>query len=144
MQVSRQRIRFVGAAASATMAVIYSLIGLRIYDIGGSTTGETVDLGLFGASAGSAFLALAVLLALTDRRWLWIPAVAFQVFVYAIYFGTSGTRVPPFEILGITLRIVQIPLVLALIYLTVKAPMSTRSPGGRDDPSTNRPVRIGA
>jgi hypothetical protein len=126
------------------MAAIYFLIGLRIFDIGGSTTGDTVDVGMFGASAGSAFLALAVLLVLTDRRWLWIPAVLFQLFVYAIYIGTSAIRVPPFEIYGITLRIVQVPLVLALVYLSVKAPMSTRAPSGRVDPSTNRHVRIGA
>ncbi len=144
MRISRQRIRYVGAAASATMAVIYFLIGLRIFDIGGSTTGDTVDVGLFGASAGSAFLTLAILLLLADRRWLWIPAVLIQVFVFAIYIGTSGIRVPPFEISGITLRIVQIPLLLALVYLSVKAPMSTRAPRGRPDPSTSPQVRIGA
>jgi len=144
MHISRQGVRIVGAAAAATMAVIYFLIGLRIFDVGGSTTGETVDIGLFGASAGSAFLALAALLVLTDRRWLWIPAVLVQVFVYAIYISTSGVRVPPFELYGITLRIVQIPLVLALVYLSVRAPSSTRTRSGRNDHSGNRHVHIGA
>ena len=109
-------------SASLTMAAIYFLIGLGIADIGGSSTGEMVDLAMFGASAGSVFLLLGVLLLLTDRRWLWVLAAIFQVFVFATYFGASSGRVPPFEMWGITLRIVQIVLFVSLVYLSVRAP----------------------
>jgi peptidoglycan/LPS O-acetylase OafA/YrhL len=122
MHLARQRVRYVGVLAASAMCVIYFLIGLGILDIGGSKSGETVDLRLFGFSAGSAFLILALLLASTDRRWLWIGAAVFQVWVYLIYFATSGGREPPFEIWGITLRVVQLPLLAALVYLSWKAP----------------------
>jgi hypothetical protein len=104
------------------MSAIYFLIGLRVLDIGVSKSGEMVDLRVFGFSAGSAFLILALLLAFTDRRWLWILAALFQVWVYVIYFVVSGGRDPPFEMWGITLRIIQLPLLAVLIYLSWKAP----------------------
>jgi hypothetical protein len=121
------------AAAAATMAVIYFLIGLRLLDIGGSSTTEQVDLGMFGASAGTAFLVIAVLALAADRRWIWVAAATFQLFVYVTYFATSGIRVPPFETWGLTLRLVQVPLLVALIYLSVKAPAVDSDP--RDSPA---------
>jgi hypothetical protein len=107
------------------MAVIYLLIGLQVLRIGGGTSGETVDLAMFGFSAGLAFLVLAVLLASTDRRWLWIVATIAQIWVYWVYFSVSGGREPPFEMWGITLRILQLPLLAALIYLAWNRPPST-------------------
>ena len=124
MQISRTTVRYVGAAAAALMAVIYFLIGLGVLDIGGTTDGKTDVFG-FGVSAGAAFLLWAVLLALVDRRWLWVVAVAFQVLVYVIYIGASGVRVPQFELWGITLRIIQLPLLVALVYLSLRAPGSS-------------------
>jgi hypothetical protein len=106
------------------MAAIYLLIGLGILDIGGSTSGETVDLALFGLSAGIAYVVLALLLALTDRRWLWILAALLMLWVYVIYLSTSGVREPSFEVWGITLRIVQLPLLAVLIYLSWNSPRS--------------------
>lgn len=125
MHLSRVTVRYVAAAASATMAVIYFLIGLGVLGIGGAKTGESVDLGVFGGGAGTAFLVLSALLATTDRRWIWALAAIFQVFVYVVYVATSGVREPAFETWGITLRLVQLPLLLGLIYLTLKAPVST-------------------
>jgi hypothetical protein len=144
MGLSRHRVRYVAAAASATMAIIYALIGLRILDIGGGTTPDHVDVGLFGGAAGGAFLFLSFLLVLTDRRWLWIPALIFQVYVYAIYIGTSGIRVPPYEIWGIAIHVVQIPLLVALVYLSVRAPSSKRPPVQRDDPRHHPTAVIGS
>jgi hypothetical protein len=102
------------------MAAIYCLIGLGVLSIGASSSGEMVDLAVFGGGAGTAFLVTAALLAFTDWRPLWALLLAFQVFVYVIYVTASGVREPPFELWGITLRILQLPLIAALIYLTVK------------------------
>jgi hypothetical protein len=124
MHLSRLRIRRVGATASAVMAAIYYLIGLGVLDVGHSTTSTSADLTGFGALAGTAFLLLALLLATTDRRWIWIAATVFQFFVYVVYVSVSSGRVPAFEVWGVTLRVVQIPLVLALLYLSIKAPRS--------------------
>jgi peptidoglycan/LPS O-acetylase OafA/YrhL len=122
MHLTRGQVRHLGALASAAMAAIYFLIGLRVLDIGGSTSGETVDLALFGFSAGTAFLLLAVSLLSTDRRWMWVLAAMLQLWVYVIYLSVSGTREPPFEMWGITLRIIQLPLLVVLVYLSWKAP----------------------
>lgn len=122
MHLTRTQVRYTGALAASAMAVIYFLIGLGVLDIGGTKSGETVDLAVFGFSAGLAFLVLALLLALTDRRWLWILATIFQLWVYLIYVSVSGSREPSFELWGITLRIIQVPLLGALVYLSWKAP----------------------
>jgi peptidoglycan/LPS O-acetylase OafA/YrhL len=122
MHLDRRRVRLVAASASALMAAIYFLIGLGVLGIGGSKSGEMVDLTVFGFSAGTAFLILAGLLAFTDRRWLWILAAIFQVWVYVIYFGVAGSREPPFEIWGLTLRAIQIALLAGLVYLSWNAP----------------------
>jgi peptidoglycan/LPS O-acetylase OafA/YrhL len=125
MTTSRQRARYVGATFAAGMALIYFLIGLGVLDVGGTTDGNT-DIFAFGMMAGAGFLVWAVLLVLVDRRWLWAIGVLFQLLVYAMYVGVSGTREPPFENWGVTLRIVQVPLLLAMIYLTLHAPERTQ------------------
>jgi hypothetical protein len=122
MSLTRKTAKYVGATAATIMAGIYFLIGLGVLDIGGSSSGEMVDLRMFGFSAGTAFLALGVLLFFTDWRWIWVLALLFQVFVYLVYVATSGGREPPFEIWGITLRILQLPVLASLIYLSIKAP----------------------
>lgn len=122
MHLERRQVRLAAAGASAAMAAIYFLIGLGVLSVGSSTSGESVDMFLFGFSAGTAFLILAGLLAFTDRRWLWILATIFQVWVYVIYVGAAGIREPQFEIWGITLRLIQIVLLAGLMYLSWNAP----------------------
>jgi len=131
MQLHRDSIRKVGAVAAAVMAGIYYLIGLGVLHIGGSANGEMVDLFVFGFGAGTAFAVIAALLALTDRRWIWVFLLAFQVFVYAVYFGVSGGRAPAFEIWGITLRAIQLVVIGCLFYLIVRG----RESGNREVPS---------
>jgi 4-amino-4-deoxy-L-arabinose transferase-like glycosyltransferase len=122
MHIERRTVRLTAATASAAMALIYFLIGLGVLSIGGSSSGETVDLAMFGYSAGLAFLILAALLFLTDRRWLWVLAALFQIWVYVIYFAVAPGREPPFELWGITLRVIQLVLLAGLLYLSWKAP----------------------
>ena len=80
---------------------------------------EKVDLVVFGFSAGTAFLIVAALLALTDRRWISVLSLLFQVSVYVTYIGVSGGREPAFEIWGITLRLIQLVVIASLFYLIV-------------------------
>jgi hypothetical protein len=120
MDLTRRRVRYIAGSAAAAMAAIYYLIGLGVLNIGGSTTGEMVDLGVFGGGAGTAFLILAALLFTTDRRWIWAIALVFQVFVYLIYVTASGGRDPAFEMWGITLRLLQLPVLIGLIYLSIR------------------------
>jgi hypothetical protein len=122
MRLDRHRIRLIGAVVAGAMAAIYCLIGLGVLGIGGTSSGESVDLAVFGLGAGSAFLVLALLFLLTDRRWVWAVALVAQVWVFLVYFAVSGTREPPFELWGIVLRILHVPLMLALAYLALRSP----------------------
>ncbi len=119
MRMSRQTIRYGAAAVAAIMAAIYFLIGLGVLNVGG-TNSDRAFLWVFGALAGGAFLLGAVLLVAVDRRWVWVAGLLFQVFVYWAYVDVSKTRTPPFETWGITLRIIQLPLLIALGYLAVR------------------------
>ena len=119
MTVHRRTVRYVAAALAAAMAVIYFLIGLGVLDIGGSGD-QRAGLLVFGALAGSAFLLGAILLVRFDKRWLSITGALFQVFVYWAYIDVSRSRTPPFETWGIVLRIIELPLLVALVYLAVR------------------------
>ena len=119
MRIDRRAVRYGAAGISAVMAVIYILIGLGILDVG-SANGDLSFLWVFGALAGGAFLLGAVLLVSLDRRWLWMVGTVFQVFVYVAYFNVAPQRDPTFEVWGITLRIIQVPLAVALAWLALR------------------------
>ena len=127
MHVTREGVRHGAAAVATLMALIYFGIGLGLLDIGG-TADDRQFLIVFGALAGGAFLLGALLLVRFDRRWLWIVGVVFQVFVYWAYISVSTTRTPPFEVWGITLRIIQLPLLAGLVYLAVRPPERRTDP----------------
>ena len=117
--MNRRTIRSAAAALAGAMAAIYFLIGLGVLTV---VEGQSTDVSLlgFGAMAGSAFLLGAVLLLATDRRWLWILGALLQVFVVVGYVAVAADRTPAFEIWGITLRIIQVPLFAALVYLALR------------------------
>jgi hypothetical protein len=126
MHLERRTVRLAAAGVSATMAVIYYLIGiglLPVADEGAATDGLLV----FGAMAGSAFLLGAALLLAFDRRVFWVLGFAFQIFVFWAYLSIAPQREPAFEMWGITLRLLQLPLIALLFYLVVRAPRSSPS-----------------
>jgi hypothetical protein len=119
--MSRHAIRLVGAAAAAVMALIYVAIGLGALQVVDPAT-QTESMLPFGVGAGAIFLVGAALLAFTDRRILWTLGAILQIAVAIMYVVVSQQRTPPFEIWGLTLRLIQIPLLAVLVYLAVKAP----------------------
>jgi hypothetical protein len=119
--MSRHAIRLAGAAAAALMAVIYFGIGLGVLQVVDPTT-QTESLLPFGAAAGGAFLLGTALLATTDRRPLWVLGAIFQVGVAVMYVVVGQQRTPPFEVWGVTLRLIQVPLLAVLVYLAVRPP----------------------
>ncbi len=137
MRTARRAIRLAGAAVASVMALIYFGIGLGVLDLGGSGSDRTFLLA-FGAMAGGAFLLGAILLVRSDRRWVWILGVVFQVFVYWAYIDVSKQRTPPFEVWGVTLRIIQVPLLGALVYLAARAPQ--HAPARRGSDAVPRPA----
>jgi hypothetical protein len=127
MDITRRTIRFVAAGLAATIALIYFLIGVGVLTVVTPVDGDQSML-VFGASAGTAFLLGAALLFAFDRRVLWILGAAVQLFVVWGYFAVAPDRAPSFEAWGISLRILQIPLLAALVYLALR---SVRSPETR-------------
>jgi len=120
MHLSRHTVRLIGAACAAVMAAIYYLIGLGLLNVGAAADGsDASSMLVFGGLAGSAFLLGAILLVLFDRRWIWWLGLIFQLFVYFAYVQVSGIRNPPFEMWGISLRIIELPLTIVLVYLAV-------------------------
>jgi hypothetical protein len=124
---NRRIIRYGAAALSAVIAAIYYLIGLGVLHVVEPRPGEP-SLLFFGLPAGSAFLLGSLLLVLFDRRALWILGALLQVLVVLGYFAVAASRTPSFEAWGITLRLIQIPLFVALVYLVVRAPRTDRMP----------------
>jgi len=119
--MTRRTIRLGAAALAASMAVIYFLIGLGVITV---IEGQADDPSMlfFGAMAGGAFLLGATLLAELDRRWLWIVGALFQVFVIWGYVAIAPQRDPAFEVWGILLRVIQVPLFVALVALALRPP----------------------
>lgn len=124
----RRTIRLAAAGIATAMALIYFGIGTGVLQVGSAQGADDGFLLIFGASAGGAFLLGAVLLSSLDRRWLWVLGALFQVFVVFGYLAASTTRVPTFEVWGITLRVLQLPLLAALIHLAVTPPEERQVP----------------
>jgi glucose dehydrogenase len=111
------------------------LIGVGVLTVVTPVDGDQSML-VFGVSAGAAFVLGAALLFAFDRRALWILGAVLQLFVVWGYFAVAPDRTPSFEAWGISLRILQIPLLAALVYLALR---SVRSPGtGLQDQSERR------
>lgn len=117
----RREVRLGAAALATAMAVIYFLIGLGVLKVVDVVDGDTSML-FFGLPAGVVFLVGAVLLVTQDRRVLWAVGLALQVFVVWGYIAVAPSRTPPYEVWGIMLRIIQVPLILALVYLALRPP----------------------
>jgi hypothetical protein len=123
MHMDRHQVRLLGAALAAAMAAIYVLIGLGVLVVVEPVDGGPSMLS-FGLSAGTAFLLGAVLLGTQDRRILWVAGIGFQILVIAMYFAVAPSRTPSYEVWGLTLRVLQVPLTLVLVRLAWSAPPS--------------------
>jgi hypothetical protein len=129
MRITRTSVRYAAAALAATMAGIYYLIALGVLEVvDTSAAGAGTDMFAFGMMAGSGFLLGAILLAFFDRRILWILGAVLQVLVFSMYLAVSSTREPAFELWGIALRVLQVPLFAALVYLAWRAPEAAPTP----------------
>ena len=136
--MTRRTVRYVAAVLAATMALIYFLIGVGILTVVTPAEGDSSML-IFGASAGAAFLLGALLLVAFDRRVLWILGAVLQVFVVWGYLAVAPDRTPAFEAWGIALRVIQLPLFAALLYLAVRSAKSAGAGGQHSIERNPRP-----
>lgn len=117
--MNRRTIRYAAALIAAAMASIYVLIGLGVVKVVDDQP-VGADLFGFGMAAAALFATGAVLLVAFDRRALWVLGAILQVGVAVLYVAVSVQRDPPFEVWGVTLRALQVPLFAALVYLAVR------------------------
>jgi hypothetical protein len=112
----RRRVRNFAAALAACSSAIYFLIGLRVVSVIQNPE-EQVS---FGLAAGVGFAIAALLILSVDQRALWVAGAVLQALIIFMYFTLAAERVPEFEVWGILLRVVQIPLLVTITYLAIR------------------------
>jgi hypothetical protein len=117
---TRPGLRAVAAGLAGAMAVLYLAIFAGILSVGRAEAGE---LGVLGV-AGGVFAAIAIALWSVERRALWVAAALLQVPIFAMYVAIAPERDPSFEVWGITLRVLQLALVVVLALMVA----ATRRP----------------
>jgi hypothetical protein len=118
----RHQVRYLAAAAALLTATIYALIGLGVLSVVSETATDAPPLLTFGLSAGAAYLLGAVLLLAIDRRIAWVLGAILQIGVIVMYIAVAPNRTPPYELWGITIKVLQALLLVALVYLSIRPP----------------------
>ncbi len=128
----RRIIRSLAAAASVATALLYLGIGIGALSVVDETASDAPPLLIFGLSAATAFAVGAILLVAYDRRILWVLGALLQVGVIVMYIQVAPQRTPPFELWGITIKVLQVLILAALSYLAVRpqVPAAERGPRG--------------
>ena len=114
--VRRRRVRYFAAAMAASASLIYFLIGLRVVSV---IQNPEEQVG-FGFAAGAGFAISTLLILSVDQRSLWVAGAVLQALIIFMYFTLAVERIPEFEVWGILLRIVQVPLLAAVTYLAIR------------------------
>jgi hypothetical protein len=122
----RQSIRYLAAAASLATALLYFgiAVGVLIVD---EPASDAPGMFEFGASAGAAFVLGAFLLFALDHRALWFLGALLQVGVIVMYIAVGPQRTPSFEMWGLLIKALQIVILVALVWLTVRPPTRVRA-----------------
>lgn len=114
--VDRRPIRYIAAATSALVAVIYLLIGLNVVSV---VTDQEPGLVPPMLIAGVLFALLAVLTLTSTKTLIWVAGAGLQVLVIAGYLAISSERLPAFEVWGVLLKLLQVFLLVAFAYLAM-------------------------
>jgi hypothetical protein len=116
---ARELIAVAAAALAGLTALLYLLIGLNIVSLGEISPNEQRA---FGFPAATVFTGGAVVAAVWDERWMWITGASGLALIMTMYFSLASQRNPRFERWGILIRVVQTPLIVALVYLAATNP----------------------
>jgi hypothetical protein len=118
----RWTVRRAAAALCAVIATVYVLIGLEVVTVVEETeeVEEAADMLVFGLGAAAIFVLGAALLLAVDRRRFWFAGAALQVMIIAMYVSVGAERTRAFEAWGIALRVMQLVLLAALVYLATR------------------------
>jgi hypothetical protein len=113
---TRTLVRHTAAILAGLISLIYFLIGFQLLTV----LDRPKDQVVFGLIAGSAFLIGALFIEMFDRRLVMGLGAAAQAFIIYTYFDLASQRQPSFEIWGIVIRVIQVALFTALLYLAMR------------------------
>jgi hypothetical protein len=128
-----QVVRPVAAIAAAGSAILYYLIGFGVLDIGESTTGGQEELFGFGFAMGTIFLAVTAVTLLATNRGILAAAGLLDAIPLIGYFAMSSLREPPYEVWGLTIKVLQAVTFIA-IFVMVLSPRETPEAADADHP----------
>lgn len=118
----RRTVRYLAAAASLATALLYFGIAAGVLVVVEESTADAPSMFEFGASAGVAFVLGALLLLALDHRGLWLPGGLLQVGVIVMYIAVGPQRSPSFEVWGLLIKALQVAILVALAWLTIRPP----------------------
>jgi hypothetical protein len=119
VMLNRTAMRGLAGITAGISALLYYLIGFGVLDIGEAASGEDPGLLGFGLSAGTVFLLAGVLVLFVQRRWLVALIGLMDAAVIAGYFVMADIRVPSYEVWGLSIKAVQVVLLLAIGFLLI-------------------------
>jgi hypothetical protein len=105
----------VATGLTGVIAALYALLYAGVLELPGANDGERGILGV----AAAVFAMLAVALWRYRGRLLWSAAVLLQLGLGWMYLAIAPERDPSFEVWGLTIRALSIPLVVTLVGLLV-------------------------
>jgi len=118
----RRSIRYIAAAASLATALLYFGIAVGVLVVVEETVSDAPGMFEFGASAGAAFVLGALLLFALDHRGLWFLGALLQIGVIVMYIAVGPQRAPSFELWGLLIKTLQVVILVALAWLTIRPP----------------------
>jgi hypothetical protein len=111
------RIRYLAAGGAVLVAVLYLLIAIDVVTVvDDQAAADATPLYV----AAALFVLLAVGLVSTRRRAVYAVGAGLQLLVIVGYLVIAADRIPSFEAWGIAVKIIQVGLLTAFIYLMVR------------------------
>lgn len=113
----RRTVQLLAVTLASLTSLMYFLIGFQVLTVLENPEDQTV----FGLISGTAFLLGAVAIQVFgDRRLLMGLGALTQAFIIFTYLNLASEREPAFEVWGITIRVIQVLLLAALVYLAAR------------------------
>jgi hypothetical protein len=117
LPAARRRMQRIAAAGCALVAVGYLLTGTGLIAVTADQPPGAIPPLLIAAAL---FGALALGSLRGARRGLWIAGAALQMLVIAGYVAVAAERTPPYEVWGVTLKVLQVALLVVFGWLVIR------------------------
>lgn len=114
-------VRRAGAVAALVAALLYLAIGLGVVTISTDVSANS-DIFGFGALMAAVYVGLALLLLRSGGRVTLLVVAIVQAVTLVGYVAVASIRTPPFEAVGLTIKLLQLVILLAVAYVALRGP----------------------